>query len=137
MGASHLVTGQSRRQPREPVSTHGPREAVGAFGRCRTADGPLLCQAAAYRLFLDQFCRSAGSCGRRLSGWRRQRRIVGGAAVLGCGGVLAAFGLLVEAQFMVRLPPRLRRTLPAAAPDQTGTGAMPVKRAKASLWGNR
>jgi hypothetical protein len=69
----------------------------------------------------------------------------------GCGLVLAAGFLLGQvglagadaaglgdpimcrAQFIARLPPRFGRTLPALAPDHTGTGAVPVKRAKASL----
>jgi phospholipase C len=34
--------------------------------------------------------------------------------------------IVCKAQFMARFPPRFSRTLPALAPDQTGTGAVPV-----------
>src|SRR3954467_13860315 len=44
---------------------------------------------------------------------------------------------MCRAQFTPRFPPRLSRTLPLLDPDQTGTGAVPVNRAKASLSRNR
>ena len=37
--------------------------------------------------------------------------------------------IMWRAQLVARLPPRLRRTLPALAPDHTGIGAVPVNRA--------
>ena len=37
--------------------------------------------------------------------------------------------MMCRAVLMVRLPPRLRRTLPLLLPDQIGMGAVPVNRA--------
>jgi hypothetical protein len=65
----------------------------------------------------------------------------GGGAVLAAAVLLGQVGLpgptprawvtaiMCSAQLACRLPPRLRRTFPAVAPDHTGTGAVPVNRA--------